>query len=93
MLIAILLIALFEPSMALLIAVVGGFGSLDAARILRLEARRLRECEFMLASELQGASTPQRLARHLLPNLAPVALTALGTVVPQSILVESFLAF
>lgn len=93
MLIAILLIALFEPSMALLILIVGGFGSLDAARILRVEARRLRHAEFMLASQLQGASNFAQWRRHLLPNLAPVALTALGSVVPQAILVESFLAF
>jgi len=93
MLIAILLIALFEPSMFLLILVVGAFGSLDAARILRLEARRLRQCDFMIASHLQGANASQQLGRHLLPNLLPVALTALGTIVPQAILVESFLAF
>jgi oligopeptide transport system permease protein len=93
MLIAILLIALFEPSLLLLILVVGGFGSLDAARILRAEARRLRHTEFMLASQLQGASAFQQWHRHLLPNLLPVALTTLGTVVPQAILVESFLAF
>jgi oligopeptide transport system permease protein len=93
MLIAILLIALFEPSLLLLIVVVGGFGSLDAARILRIEARRLRDTEFMLASRMQGASAYQQWRGHLLPNLLPVALTALGTVVPQAILVESFLAF
>jgi oligopeptide transport system permease protein len=93
MLIAILLIALFEPSLLLLILVVGGFGSLDAARILRAEARRLRHTEFMLASQLQGASVFQQWRRHLLPNLVPMALTTLGVVVPQAILVESFLAF
>jgi len=93
MLIAILLIALFEPSMLLLVLVVGGFGSLDAARVLRIEARRLRSAEFMLASVLQGASGWQQWRRHLLPNLLPVALTALGSVIPQAILVESFLAF
>lgn len=93
MLIAILLIALFEPSLLLLMVVVGGFGSLDAARILRLEARRLRHTEFMLASQLQGASVFAQWHRHLLPNLLPVALTALGSAVPQAILVESFLAF
>lgn len=93
MLIAILLIALFEPSMWLLVLVVGGFGSLDAARVLRIEARRLRSAEFMLASQLQGASRWQQWRHHLLPNLLPVALTALGSVIPQAILVESFLAF
>ncbi|MGE4072946.1 MAG: ABC transporter permease [Lysobacterales bacterium] len=93
MLIAILVIALFEPSLGALILVVGGFGSLDAARILRPEARRLRSAEFMLASQLQGASRTAQITRHLLPNLLPVALTAFGSVVTQAILVESFLAF
>lgn len=93
MLIVILVIALFEPSIGLLILVVGAFGSLDAARILRPEARRLRASEFLIASRLQGASISVQIGRHLLPNLLPVALTALGAVVTQSILVESFLAF
>lgn len=93
LLIAILLISLFEPSMALLVLVVGAFGSLDAMRVLRSEARRLRDAEFMLAAELQGAGALQRWRAHLLPNLLPVGLTALGSAIPQAILVESFLAF
>ncbi len=93
LLIAILLMSVTEPSLWLLMAVIGGFGSLDAARMLRLEARRLRHADFLLAVRLQGAGNAQLIRRHLLPNLAPVALTALGLVVPQAILVESFLAF
>ena len=93
LLIAILLMSLIEPSLWLLMVVIGGFGSLDAARMLRLEARRLRHADFLLAVHLQGAGNAQLIGRHLLPNLAPVALTALGLVVPQAILVESFLAF
>ena len=93
LLIAILLMSLLEPSLPLLMALIGTFGSLDAARMLRLEARRLRDADFLLAVRLQGAGNSQLIGRHLLPNLAPVALTALGLVVPQAILVESFLAF
>lgn len=93
LLVAILLLALFEPSMWLLMLLVGAFGSLEAARLLRIEARRLRNAEFLLAARLQGASELAVLRRHLLPNLLPCALTALGMVVPQAILVESFLAF
>ena len=93
LLVAILLMSFTEPSMWLLMAVIGGFGSLDAARMLRLEARRLRHADFLLAVRLQGATPLQLVRGHLLPNLTPVALTALGLVVPQAILVESFLAF
>lgn len=93
LLIAILLMAIFDPSLLLLMLVIGAFGSLDAARLLRLEARRLRNVDFLLAARLQGAGQASVVLRHLLPNLLPVALTALGSVVPQAILVESFLAF
>lgn len=93
LLVAILLLALFEPSMWLLLLLVGAFGSLEAARMLRIEARRLRHAEFLLAARLQGASAAAVVGRHLLPNMLPSALTALGVVVPQAILVESFLAF
>lgn len=93
LLVAILLMSFVEPSMWLLMAVIGGFGSLDVARMLRLEARRLRHADFLTAVRLQGATPLQLVRGHLLPNLTPVALTALGLTVPQAILVESFLAF
>jgi len=93
LLVAILLMSFAEPSLWWLMALIGGFGSLDAARLLRIEARRLRHADFLLAAELQGLKRIQILRIHLLPNLLPVAMTALGAVVPQAILVESFLAF
>ncbi len=93
LLLAILLMSFTEPSLWSLMALIGAFGSLDAARLLRMEARRLRHADFLVAAELQGLKRRQILRIHLLPNLLPVALTALGSVVPQAILVESFLAF
>jgi oligopeptide transport system permease protein len=93
LLVTVLLLAVLEPSLALLALLVGGYGALDATRLMRAEARRLRGHEFIVAAQVQGASTARILLRHLGPNLVPAALTAFGTLVPQAILVESFLAF
>lgn len=93
LLVAVLLLAVLEPSLPLLALLVGAYGALDATRLMRAEARRLCSQEFIVAVRVQGASTAHILLRHLGPNLAPAALTALGTLVPQAILVESFLAF
>jgi oligopeptide transport system permease protein len=47
----------------------------------------------MLAATAAGASFCQRLRWHALPNLLPLAFVYLGLILPQAILVESFLGF
>lgn len=93
LLVVILILTWFEPSLWLLLLTIGAFGSLDVARVLRIEALRLRETEFMLAARAMGMSRLRAVLRHGLPNLAPMMLSALSMAVPQAILVESFLAF
>jgi oligopeptide transport system permease protein len=93
LLFAILLLAFFEPNMVVLMLLVGLFGALDVARTMRIEARRIASMDFVLAARLQGYGTAHIVRRHVLPNLWPALLTAIGVIVPQAILVESFLAF
>lgn len=93
LLIAILLLAFFEPSLWVLMLLVGAFGALDVARTMRVEARRVASQEFVLAAQLQGHGSRYILTHHVLPNLRPALLTGISVIVPQSILVESFLAF
>ena len=93
LLIVILLLALFGRSLALLLAAIGGYVWIDLARVMRAEAGRLREAPFVLAARAAGASFGQQLRWHLLPNLLPLALVYLGLILPQAILVESFLGF
>ena len=93
LLIVILLLTLFERSLWLLLAAIGGYVWIDLARVMRAEAARLRETPFMLAATAMGASFPQRLRWHALPNLLPLAFVYLGLILPQAILVESFLGF
>lgn len=93
LLIVILLLTLFERSLPLLLAAIGGYVWIDLARIMRAEAARLREQPFLLAATAMGASFGQRLRWHALPNLLPLAFVSLGLILPQAILVESFLGF
>jgi oligopeptide transport system permease protein len=93
LLVVILLLTLFERSLLLLLAAIGGYVWIDLARVMRAEAARLREAPFVLASQAAGASFGQRLRWHVLPNLMPLAFVYLGLILPQAILVESFLGF
>jgi oligopeptide transport system permease protein len=93
LLIVILLLSLFGRSLWLLLAAIGGYVWIDLARVMRAEAGRLREAPFVLASRAAGASFGQQLRWHLLPNLLPMAMVYLGLILPQAILVESFLGF
>lgn len=93
LLVVILLLTLFERSLGLLLAAIGGYVWIDLARVMRAEAARLREAPFVLAAQAAGADFGQRLRWHVLPNLLPLALVYLGLILPQAILVESFLGF
>jgi oligopeptide transport system permease protein len=93
LLIVILLLSLFGRSLFLLLAAIGAYVWVDLARVVRSEAARLREAPFVLASRAAGASFWQVLRWHLLPNLLPLAIVFLGLILPQAILVESFLGF
>lgn len=93
LLLVILLLTLFERSLLLLLAAIGGYVWIDLARIVRAEAARLRSAAFVEAARVAGASGGQILRWHLIPNLLPLTLVYLGLLLPQAILVESFLGF
>jgi len=66
---------------------------LTMARIVRGQVLSLRHREFVLAAELLGASDLRILARHLLPNVSGVVIVYATLMVPQVIILESFLSF
>ena len=93
LLVVILLLTLFERSLGLLLLAIGGYVWIDLARVMRAESARLREAPFVLAAHAAGATFSQRLRWHVVPNLLPLAFVYLGLILPQAILVESFLGF
>ncbi|UXI68487.1 ABC transporter permease [Tahibacter amnicola] len=93
LLIVILLLTVFERSLVLLLAAIGGYVWMDLARVVRAEAARLRQLAFVDAARLVGAPARWILLRHIVPNVLGLALVYLSLGVPNAILIESFLGF
>lgn len=89
----IVLVALFEPSIFLLVAALALTQWPSTTRIVRGEILALREREFAEAARALGFSTPRIIFRHLLPNaLAPIIVAAtLG--IGNTIVLEAGLSF
>jgi peptide/nickel transport system permease protein len=89
----IVVIALFEPSIWLVVVVLGLTGWMSVARIVRGEVLSLREREFVQAARVLGMTDWRIILRHVIPNtLAPVIVyTTLG--IGNTILVEASLSF
>lgn len=87
------LIVLLEPSIFIIMAVIGITSWMSVARLIRAEILSLKEQEFVLAARAIGASPLRIIVHHLIPNaLTPVLVSAtLG--VAGAILVESSLSF
>jgi peptide/nickel transport system permease protein len=86
-------IAVLEPSIWNIMAVIGLTSWMGVARLVRAEFLSLREREFVTAARALGAGDARLITRHMLPNaLAPVMVSAtLG--VAGAILTESALSF
>ncbi len=88
-----LLVSLTQPSVGLIILVLGLAGWMPVARLVRAEALGLREREFVAAARGLGLTPWQVAWRHVLPNLLPTVLVAATLRVGGAILAESFLSF
>jgi peptide/nickel transport system permease protein len=87
------IIAMFEPNIFLLVAVLGLTGWEGSARIVRGQFLSLREQEFVQAAKALGYADWRIILRHILPNtLAPIIVIAtLG--IGNVILLEAALSF
>ena len=89
----ILLLVFFRPSLLLMLVAIAAVEWLDMARVVRAVTLSLRERDFVRAARALGLGTPRIILRHIVPNtLGPVVVTA-TLLVPQVILLESFLSF
>jgi oligopeptide transport system permease protein len=93
MFVVILLMVVFGRSILLVFLGIGAVEWLTMARVVRGEVLALRHRPFVLAAEAAGAGPGAIMLRHLLPNLAGVAIAYLLLTVPQVVMVESFLSF
>ena len=87
------LVALFDPSTLLIVAVLGATGWMPVARLARAELLAAQARPYAEAARAAGARRGRLLLRHLLPNaLTPlIVTTALG--VGNAITLEAGLSF
>ncbi len=90
---ALVLIALFEPSLATVVTAIGIVSWPAMARLVRAEFLSLRAREFVVADEALGAGDLKIIFRTILPNALPVIVVYGSLLVATSILFESSLSF
>jgi oligopeptide transport system permease protein len=93
MFVVILLMVVFGRSILLVFLGIGAVEWLTMARVVRGQVMALKSRPFVLAAEAAGVPGRSNLIRHILPNVAGVAVAYLLLTVPQVVMVESFLSF
>jgi len=85
--------AVLDPSIPLLIVLVGFVGWMETARVTRAAFLSSRDREFVLAAHASGASALRIVGVHLLPVAAPAIAVSATLAVGRGILLESALSF
>lgn len=81
------------PSFLVAAVLIALAGWTDTARIVRAEARRIREAPFVDAARAAGASAPRLVLVHVLPHALPPALALLPYALGGAVLTEAALSF
>jgi oligopeptide transport system permease protein len=89
----IMLVVFFGRNFVLMFLAVGAVLWLDMARIVRGQALSIRRQEYVQAAEALGVSPGGILLRHVVPNLLGPVVIYMTLLVPQVIILESFLSF
>ena len=90
---AIVLVAIFQPSVASVVTAIAVVSWPPVARLVRGEFLSLRQRDFVSAALLAGQSTPRVILTQILPNaLTPIVVMA-SLMVASAILLESSLSF
>lgn len=86
-------IAILEPNIFTIMAVIGVTGWMDVARLVRAEFLSLKERDFVESARALGASNKRLIFRHILPNALSPVFVAATFGVAGAILTESGLSF
>jgi peptide/nickel transport system permease protein len=93
LLLAILLAAMFDPSLWIVVIVIALVSWVQVARVVYAETVSLAERDYVVAVRAIGAGTPRILLRHLLPHLLPI-LIVWGTLgIATTSLFEAMLSY
>ena len=93
LLVAILLVVVFEPSLGTIILALCVTGWINMSWIVRGQMMQLKNQEYALASRSLGSPPMRILFRHLLPNAMGPIIVTLTLAVPSAIFSEAVLSF
>ncbi|MBL8894738.1 MAG: ABC transporter permease subunit [Rhizobiales bacterium] len=89
----IMLVVFFGRNFILMFLAVGAVLWLDMARIVRGQALSIKRQEYVQAAEALGVTNSGILIRHVIPNLLGPVVIYMTLLVPQVIILESFLSY
>lgn len=90
---ALLLAAVFSPSVAVSMTAIGLAFVPAFARLTRATFLELRDRDFVVAAAALGAADGRLIVRHILPNTLPPLIVQATTSFPTAILAEAALAY
>ena len=93
MFILILLLIIFGRSFVMLFVGIGLISWLGMARVVRGQTLTLKNREFVEAAIATGASPLAVIFRHIVPNLLGIVAVYATLLIPEMILLESFISF
>lgn len=89
----IMLVVFFGRNFMLMFIAIGAVLWLDMSRIVRGQTLSLKRQEFVQAAEALGVGNVGILFRHLIPNMIGPIIIYVTLLVPQVIILESFLSY
>ena len=92
-LLLIVLVAIWQPSLATITAAIGIVSWPQVARLVRAEFRSLRQKDFVMAARSLGFGHGRIIVREILPNALPPIIVISSVMVATAILMESALSF
>lgn len=93
LLLAIVLAAIFRPSLWIVAVVIAMVNWVQVARVLHAETSSLSEREFIVAERSLGAGTALILFRHILPHLVSTIIVWATLGISTTVLLEATLSF
>lgn len=89
----IIMMTLFGRNIVLIFVAIGAICWLDMARIVRGQTLSLKGKEYIEAAHACGVSTTNIILRHIVPNVLGIVVVYATLLVPNMILLESFISF
>ncbi len=84
---------LFKRGLASIVIVIGCFGWMEIARLVRTETMTAKNREYVHYAELIGVPKWKIMVLHILPSIFPVIITAATGTIASAIMTESSMSF